>query len=238
MTKPTFRFEKKLWRRGFKFVAGADEVGRGCFAGCVAAAVVVFTRASLDIFAAPDVPRIDDSKKLTGAQREKAASWIKKKSLAYGVGVGSVAEINRLGMARATHSAFRRAIIKVNRKVQSRVDYLLVDAFYIPYVRGLKVGIKNSITERRNPKHFNKGSRQLPIIDGDEKSISVAAASIIAKVYRDKVMINLGKKSPFTIYGWERNKGYGTQEHQGAIKKYGITKYHRKKFVETFLTTN
>ena len=65
MTKPTFRFEKKLWRRGFKFVAGADEVGRGCFAGCVAAAVVVFTRASLDIFAAPDVPRIDDSKKLT-----------------------------------------------------------------------------------------------------------------------------------------------------------------------------
>ena len=171
-------------------------------------------------------------------QREKAARWIKKNSHAWGVGVGSVAEINKLGMSKATNSAFRRAVSQVNQKINTRVDYLLVDAFYIPYVRGLRVGKKNGLNQRRNPKTLINGSRQLAIINGDEKSFSIAAASIIAKVYRDKLMEKIGFLSKYKKYGWIENKGYGTKKHQEAIKKYGVTHYHRKRFVETFLNNS
>ena len=108
--------------------------------------------------------------------------------------------------------AFRRAI----KNCGKRIDYLLVDAFYIPYVKGLR---------RKN---------QTPIVKGDTKSVSIAAASIIAKVYRDKLMRAISEDPKYKKYRWQENKGYGTLRHRKAIMKYGITKLHRKKFVETF----
>ena len=213
--RPNFRIENKLWKR-FTYVAGVDEVGRGCFAGPVVAGCVVFVPHSL----IPKSVRIDDSKKITPRQREKGTKWIKENTLSWGVGEVSASVINRLGMAKATKMAFRKAVSVARKRLGKSIDYLLIDAFFIPYVRG-------------NPK-----GRQMAIVDGDEKSLSIGAASIIAKVFRDRIMVKLGKKPKFKKYGWGRNKGYGTKEHQSAIKKYGITRYHRKQFVETFLSSH
>lgn len=95
------------------------------------------------------------------------------------------------------------------------IDFLLIDAFYLPYTKGLR---------RKN---------QLAIIKGDQKSFSIAAASIIAKVYRDNLMVKLSRK--YEKYGWRKNKGYGTKKHIQAIKKWGITRLHRKQFLSKLL---
>ena len=131
----------------------------------------------------------------------------------WGVGEVGVGVINKVGIGRATQMAMRKALRRF--APQGKV-FLLVDAFHIKYLRG--IGLKN----------------QKAIIHGDQKSISIAAASILAKVYRDNLMRKLAKIHP--QYGWGRNKGYGTKEHQKAIIKYGLTRLHRKKFVETFMT--
>ena len=209
MTYPDFSFEKKLAKKGYKLVAGVDEVGRGSFAGPIVAGCVVFPQDSR--FTIPDPIVINDSKKLTARRREKASEWIKENALAWAVGEISASKINSLGMAKASRMAFRKAIAKV------KTDFLLIDAFYIPFVKGLR---------RKN---------QLAIVKGDTKSVSIAAASIIAKVYRDKLMTSLSKQSKFKPYRWGKNKGYGTREHQAAIKKYGTTREHRKQFVETWI---
>lgn len=136
-------------------------------------------------------------------------------------------------MGKATKVAFRRAISQARKKFAFPIDFLLIDAFFIPYIPGLPA------RRRKNKKgRYRKGAkgRQLAIVNGDAKSISIAAASIIAKVERDKFMLSLSKRSKLKKYGWGRNKGYGTREHQAAIKKYGQTSYHRKGFVETWLT--
>ncbi len=209
MTSPDWSYEEKTWKRGFKLVAGIDEVGRGSFAGPVVAGCVVFSDTS-------EIPlgiRINDSKKLTAAQRELASEWIKENAFAFGIGQANVTQINKFGIKKASEIAFRKAIL--NCKV--KIDYLLIDAFYIPYVKGLR---------RKN---------QLAIIKGDGKSISIAAASIIAKVYRDSLMVTLSKQPKYKKYGWGKNKGYGTREHRNAIKKHGITFKHRIQFVESSL---
>src|SRR5258708_4288131 len=141
---PTFKFEKELWQKGIKIIGGADEVGRGAFAGPVVAACVVFNiNQEINIL-------IHDSKILTQKQREKANLWIKEKALAYGIGSASVTEINKHGIVKATNIAFRRAI----RNVNSSIEYLLIDAFYVPRVHGVS----------RN--------KQLAIIKGDSLSVS------------------------------------------------------------------
>ncbi len=230
MKLPDFSLERRLWRKGFKAVAGVDEVGRGCFAGPVVAAAVAFAPIKNLKFKIKNYGiRIDDSKKLRPKQREKAEKWIKENALSWGIGEASATLINRIGMARATNAAFRRAII--NCKLS--IDYLLIDAFYIPYVNGIQMPRKNA---RKNHASRDSRARQKAITHGDEKSLSIAAASIIAKVYRDKIMLGLSKQSKYKKYGWGRNKGYGTREHQGAIRKHGLTRYHRKAFVETFLS--
>ncbi len=211
MTLPDFSFEKKLHKKGYRVIAGIDEVGRGCFAGPVVAGCVVFFPDPK--FGIPDSVLINDSKKLSAKRREIADKWIRKNAFAFGIGQTSVARINKMGIKKASEIAFREAI--KNCRVQ--INYLLIDAFYIPYVRGLR---------RKNQK---------PITKGDTKSVSIAAASIIAKVYRDRLMLELSKKPKFRKYKWDRNKGYGTLEHGRAIKKYGLTRQHRKTFVETWL---
>lgn len=219
-TYPNFLFENHLRNLGYKFIAGVDEVGRGCFAGPVVAAAVAFAPNSnfqLPIFNQFSKKIIiNDSKKLSPKQREIADEWIRKNALAWGIGQASVSQINKLGIKKASEIAFRRAI--VNCKLS--INYLLIDAFYIPYVKGLR---------RKNQK---------PIIKGDTKSVSIAAASIIAKVFRDKLMTDLDKRPKFRKYKWAKNKGYGTLEHRKAIKKYGLTRYHRNQFVETWISNS
>lgn len=232
---PDFSFEKRLHKQGYRLIAGVDEVGRGCFAGPVVAGAVILDKRWVTRVGEPHgrgpvlvsrrkgrgaderqdpPPIINDSKKLSPKRREIADKWIRKNAEAYGIGVASVSQINRLGIKKATEIAFRKAI----KNCEVQIDYLLIDAFYIPYVKGLR---------RKNQK---------PIIKGDTKSLSIAAASIIAKVYRDKLMTDLSKKLKYRKYKWDRNKGYGTKEHQKTIRKHGISNLHRKKFVETWIS--
>jgi len=199
---PDFSFESKLWNSGMQFVAGADEVGRGAFAGPVIAAVVIFA----PFFKIET--EINDSKKLTQKRREKVSVWIKEHAKNYAIGEGSVAEINDLGIVPATHLAFHRAI----NHLTLSTDHYLIDAFYLPKI--------------------NK-SLQTPIIKGDSLSVSIAAASIIAKVYRDALMTKLSVENP--PYKWHQNKGYGTFAHREALKNYGPTPHHRKHFIKKSL---
>lgn len=221
MKLPDFKYEKESWKKGFEVVAGVDEVGRGCFAGPIMAGCVVFSKNTIydvqgtTLYSGRKII-INDSKKLQPGQREAADKWIRKNALAFGIGTASVAEINKLGIKKASEIAFRKAIKNASIRI-SGIEYLLIDAFYIPYIKGLR---------RKN---------QRAIVKGDTKSVSIAAASIIAKVYRDKLMRSLSKQSKYKYYGWGRNKGYGTLEHRKAIKKYGITRQHRKAFVNTWL---
>ena len=217
INKPDFRYEKRLWNRGFGAIAGCDEVGRGCFAGPVVAAAVVFPKyfEGRSLHAGRTII-INDSKKMSARQRERASFWIKRNAIAYGIGKASVSQINRFGIKKASEIAFRIAITNARRKLgykdtsvlregrqknkdaHNYIDFLLVDAFYIPYIRGL--GREN----------------QLAIVKGDEKSYSI--------------------KRNFLKYEWYKNKGYGTKKHREAIAKYGLTSYHRLQFVQTFLS--
>lgn len=212
MDLPNFSFERKIAQKGYRTIAGMDEVGRGCFAGPVVAAAVVFANNPITKSANNQI-KINDSKKLSAKQREIASFWIKRNALCYGIGWTSVSQINKLGIKKASEIAFRKAIKNCNR----RIDFLLIDAFYIPYIKGLR---------RKNQK---------AIIKGDAKSVSIAAASIIAKVYRDRLMTRLSIDPKYKKYFWDKNKGYGTLEHRNAIKRNGITRLHRKKFVDTWL---
>jgi ribonuclease HII len=247
MKIPNFNYERRIWKHGYRCVGGLDEAGRGALAGPVVCGCVVFSHQSqYSTFRVPDLIRIDDSKKLTNLQRQKADKWIKDNCLAWGIGVGSVAEINRLGISKATASGFRRSVTNTNTNFHTRVEYLLIDAFYVPYVRGL-LRPRKSLRKRSKQGKYLKITKtqgnQLAIVHGDEKIFSIAAASIIAKVYRDKMMIGLSEKpaspsqyrSSYKKYGWEDNKGYGTQKHIRAIRKYGATKWHRKLFIRNTL---
>ncbi len=220
MNSPTFSFEQGLWEKGFKHICGVDEVGRGSFAGPVFAGAVVF--APFSSFQFPIFNKfskrilINDSKRLTAKQREAAASWIKENAIGWGVGSASVGQINRLGIKKATEVAYRRAIRGVDVLV-SNIEYLLIDAFYIPNVRGLGRG------------------KQLPIVKGDNLSFTIAAASIIAKVARDEYMSELGKQAEYRNYYWGKNKGYGTRDHRTAINCNGATVHHRTQFINNYL---
>ncbi len=234
MKLPDFSFEKELWNKGLTAVAGADEVGRGAFAGPVIAACVVFpTAISLGkgVF-------IHDSKLLTPKQRQKANLWIRGNCLTFGIGKAGVAQINKLGIKKATECAFRRAVISANKKMVGEViiDHLLVDAFFVPRLANMPVGSVNKAGDKSYTKVM-LGAKQTAIVKGDRISVSIAAASIVAKVYRDKLMQNLAKKVSYRQYLWDRNKGYGTTAHRYAIKQFGLTKHHRTTFIAKSLTS-
>lgn len=146
---------------------------------------------------------IADSKLLKPRKREKLAGVIKEQALAWAIAEIGVPAINKVGIGRATQMAFRKAL----RLLPVQADFVLIDAFYV--------------------KHLNR-KRQRPVKDGDKICASISAASIIAKVYRDKLMKKLHKKYP--QYGFAKHKGYGTMIHQEAIRKYGLSRIHRKSF--------
>lgn len=150
-----------------------------------------------------------DSKLLTPIQRENLEFRIKNLALAWSIAEISVREINKLGIGKATQMAFRKAL----KIISPQPDFVIIDAFYV--------------------KHFNR-KRQKPIVKGDLYCASIAAASIIAKVHRDKLMEKLHLKYP--QYNFAKHKGYGTRDHQEAIKKHGLSRIHRKSFnLEKFL---
>lgn len=219
---PNFKFERETGKKRHHAVLGVDEVGRGALAGPVVAGAVCigtaeFFRARALRMTAREKSSasppfweslgINDSKKLSPKKRRELDKIIRREAVAWGIGEASAAYIDRYGIVKATAKAMRQAV-KNCHKTQV---YLLIDAFHIKYVPG--VGLKN----------------QKPIIKGDEKSLSIAAASIIAKVHRDEMMNRLHKKYP--RYHWRENMGYGTPDHIKAIKKYGPCRLHRKKFI-------
>jgi len=224
---PDFKIEKSHWKRGVQ-VGGADEVGMGAFAGPVVAAVVVFTQNTISTLQGTTLEgvAVRDSKMLSFRQRQRADIWIRQRALCFAVGVGSVYEINKKGIKKASQSALRRAFFLANKKLtyegQLPINHLLLDAFFLPRTKGLPV---SPIT-------------QTAIIKGDKKSFSIAAASIVAKVHRDGLMTTLGSRAKYKKYLWNKNKGYGTLEHIKAIGRLGATHLHRKAFVKTFLGFN
>jgi ribonuclease HII len=195
--KPTFEHERKLWKQGFNYIAGVDEVGRGCFAGPVVAAAVILPQG----FNATD--KINDSKQLSPKVRKELAVIIQKHALAFSIAEVSVAIINSIGIGKAAQQAFVKAV----NGLKTAPEHILIDAFMISELEKLK---------------------QTAIVHGDCISISIAAASIIAKVYRDDLMEQLHPK--YTVYDFFTNKGYGTKKHRDAIGKYGLCDLHRKSF--------
>lgn len=190
--------EEALWLHGV-VVAGIDEVGTGPLAGPVVAACVV-----LDPGSCGDLVGVDDSKKLTEVQREVLAEKIRTRSIAFSVGRASVDEIDRLNIRQAALLAMERAYAKVASEIV--VNHLLVDARRLPGV----------------------DLPQSEIIGGDRLCLSIAAASIIAKVERDREMEGLA--TVFPGYGLEKHKGYGTRAHLDALRALGPSEIHRKSF--------
>ena len=179
-------------------VAGIDEAGRGPLAGPVVAAAVV-----LD---GPFVPDgIDDSKKLSSKAREEIFGALSQ-TARIGVGAASVAEIDRLNILGATLLAMSRALARLSRGLGRTPDLALVDGNRAPH---LPCAVET-------------------VVGGDARSLSIAAASIVAKVTRDRLMASLGSAHPG--YGWEHNAGYGTLEHRLALTLYGPTPHHRLSF--------
>ncbi len=179
-----------------QYEAGCDEAGRGCLAGPVYAAAVVFPRGYQNA-------KIDDSKKLNHEQREELCKIIEQDAISFSVGKCTHTEIDKINILNASFKAMHKAINKLTIKP----DYIIVDGNrFKPYK---KIGFSC-------------------IIKGDGKYVSIAAASILAKVYRDRYMFRMAKKFPG--YAWETNKGYPTLAHREAIKQLGTTLIHRKTF--------
>lgn len=181
-------------------MAGVDEVGRGALFGpVVAAAVILPAHAWPELTAA----KIRDSKRLTSSRRTKLAQHICTLATDWQIGFASSGEIDQINILQATLLAMKRAVLKL--KVQPKI--CLVDGNQL---------IKDLLV----PQHT--------IVKGDERSLTIAAASIVAKVWRDDLVLRLASKYP--MYGLERNKGYGSQEHLQALQQYGSSPLHRRSF--------
>ena len=196
--KPSTRFERAHWNEGRSIIVGADAVGVACLSGPVLAAAV-----AMPPFARR-IPGVRDSKMLSRAQRERLFPLIIRRALAVGIGAASVAEIDRINIYHATNLAMRRAICRVEPR-----DHVLID--------GLRV--------HRLEDHVGSYTA---IVRGDAKCYSIAAASIVAKVIRDRLMDRLATRHPF--YGWEHNAGYATATHRRGLEEHGITPFHRRSF--------
>lgn len=197
-TNDTFLLERALYTRGFTCVAGLDEVGRGPLAGPVVAACVVLPSEC-------DSSLYLDSKKLTHGRRCLLARILSETGALTGVGIVSTTTIDRINILQASLLAMQRAV-ENQASTLSSPDFLLIDGkFKIPM-----------------------DTPQLTLIKGESKSASIAAASILAKVTRDALMVELAAQFP--EYNLGQNKGYPTQEHREAIKKYGPAPCHRQTF--------
>jgi ribonuclease HII len=195
---PSLHLEKSLWDKGLARVVGVDEVGMASLAGPVVAAAVLVTPGCRLIRA------VRDSKVLTRAQREVLVPLIRERAVRIGVGAASVAEIHRLNIYHASHLAMQRALRQVGE-----FDHVIVDG-------------------RRIVDPTFAAGRHTEIVKGDTRSFAIAAASIVAKVTRDRLMAKLAVRYPG--YGWEHNCGYPTIDHRTALRERGLTPFHRQDF--------
>lgn len=193
---------------GCTYIAGVDEVGRGPLAGPVVTAAVVLP---------PDfsVPGIDDSKKLTEKKREALFPVIMENALAYGIGMADHKLIDEINILEATKVAMAEAVEKANEMLKEKcgqeIQHVLFDAMKLDTV----------------------ALPQSSVIKGDAKSLSIAAASVLAKVTRDRMMVELAEVYPH--YAFEKNKGYGTKAHYEGLEKAGPCEIHRMTFLKNFL---
>lgn len=189
----------------YTYICGIDEAGRGPLAGPVVAAAAVLPKEA-------EILYLNDSKKLTAKKRESLFAEITQKALAYGVGVASAGRIDEINILRATYEAMQKALSALENSLGEKPGLLLIDAVHLPDTQ----------------------MKQLSIIGGDAKSVSIAAASVIAKVSRDRMMEEYDLLYP--QYGFSSNKGYGTAAHIEALKKYGSCPIHRKSFIGNFVS--
>jgi ribonuclease HII len=191
--------------------AGIDEVARGCLAGPVVAAAVVWNPDLENIFNFK-IPEIKDSKKLKPTIRKQYSDFIKNYALDYNIAFVSEKEIDEINILNATFKAMHKAISGLT----ILPEHLIIDG------NSFKPFVADS---------FNKHIDYTTVVKGDDKYLSIACASILAKVARDEYIYNLVDTDPsLAKYGWKKNNAYGTKDHIAAIKKYGITEHHRKTF--------
>ena len=195
MSLPDFNVETRLISKGYKAIAGVDEVGRGCIAGPVTAAAVILNPQKIP-------SGLNDSKKLNLKNREKIFQSIQD-TCTFCVAHSSVEEIDQINILQAALLSMKRAILGLRIKP----DFVLIDG-------------------NKNPEGLESNFET--IIKGDSKSLSIAAASIVAKITRDRIMSRLDKEFPG--YNWSQNAGYPTKMHKSAILDIGITPYHRRSF--------
>lgn len=197
--KPDLSFENALWNAGLQWIAGVDEAGRGAWAGPVAAGAVILP-VKKDIAAILEGVR--DSKQMTPGARRKWAGRIRQEALGWAVGFASNEEIDEIGIAAATRLAVRRALAQLDQLPQ----HLLVDYLKLPEVE----------------------IPQTPLVKGDARCLSIAAASVLAKTARDERMEGYAQEYPG--YGFDRHKGYGTRLHQAGLIQHGACAIHRLSF--------
>ena len=187
--------ENSLRRMGFVYVAGCDEVGRGCLAGPVVASAVVLN---------PDryIPRICDSKTVTAPERDRLYERITREAICWSVVAVDPTEIDRINIHQASLRAMQRAILAL----APLPDMVLVDAFRVPDLPMAQRGV----------------------VHGDTRCTAIAAASIVAKVTRDRAMLELHGRDP--RYGFDRHKGYATRDHLDAVSRFGYSDAHRRSF--------
>lgn len=200
-------YERDLRAAGKRCIAGVDEVGRGPLAGPVVAACVVLPE---DF----DVLGVDDSKKLSEKKREQLYDAILSEALAYGIGMQDNASIDEINILEATKEAMRCAIIEAEQRLREKtgcgIDHVLIDALTLREIAIPQTGI----------------------IKGDSASLSIAAASILAKVTRDRMMVEYD--SIYPGYAFAKNKGYGTKAHYEGLQAQGMTPIHRRSFLKNF----
>ena len=201
MNKPSLTLERRFRKRGFGLVAGIDEAGRGAWAGPVVAAAVILPLGRSDLRKV--LKGVNDSKQLTAGQRVGLYPVICSVALAVGVGEAGPEEIDRNGIVPATRAAMERAVAMLAVPPEA----LLIDAVDLRAVVDL-------------PQHS--------LVRGDSISLSIAAASIIAKVSRDRMMVKLD--ALFPGYGFWKHKGYGTALHQTALERLGVSETHRRSY--------
>lgn len=201
MQFPDIELEKKLWKEKYKIVVGIDEAGRGPLAGPVVAGACVINSEEQVI------PTVRDSKKMTEKQRNIAFDLIKENSLAYGVGIVSAREIDRVGIQEAVLIAMQTALEVTEEMLQQKADYLIVDGGNVSII----------------PKY-----RMDRIKAGDLYHYSIAAGSVLAKVTRDRIMHRYHDKFP--VYGFDTHVGYGTKKHMDALLRNGPCPIHRRSF--------
>ena len=199
---PDFSLEESLGLSTSAVIVGVDEVGRGPLAGPVTAAAVFVDRQKITLDL---LTKIDDSKKISQKKHATISKQIESIAI-IGIGWASSGEIDQLNILEATMLAMQRAIFSLQKQIILDPDYILIDGKKVP--------------------RLDFPSKA--IVRGDEKSLSIAAASIVAKNKRDAFMTSLSKLYPG--YGWEKNAGYGTGEHLAAIEREGITVHHRRSF--------